>query len=166
MKLLIIRHAIAVPRGTPGIPDGDRPLTPKGRRRFRRAARGLARIIGRPDVILASPLPRALETAEIAAEAWGRVTPTPEPALAGDNVDEILAAVDARPQNWTVAVVGHEPTLSALLARLLGSSASERLTFRKGGAALVTLPGATAAGGQLVWYLRPRILRSLGRPRT
>jgi phosphohistidine phosphatase SixA len=34
MKLLILRHAIAAPHGTPGIADEDRPLTPRGRKRF------------------------------------------------------------------------------------------------------------------------------------
>ena len=42
MRLLIIRHAVAVPRGTPDMEDDARPLTPKGRKRFRDAARGLA----------------------------------------------------------------------------------------------------------------------------
>ena len=159
---MVIRHAIAVPRGTPGVPDDERPLTPRGERRFRRAARGLAQIARCPDALFTSSLPRALDTAKIAASAWGRVRPTVEAALAGDNIDKILAAVAAHPHNSTVAVVGHEPTLSALLARLLASSASERLTLRKGGAALVDLPGAPAAGGRLVWYLRPKILRALG----
>lgn len=163
MKLLIIRHAIAVPRGTSGVPDDERPLTPKGRKRFSRAARGLARIARRPDAILTSPLPRALETAEIAAGAWGRITPTIEQALADGSTNDVLAVIDACPRDAWVALVGHEPALSTLLARLLRSSASERLTFRKGGAALVDLPGAPAAGGRLVWYLKPRILRALGR---
>ena len=63
MKLLLIRHATAVPSGTPGIPDDERPLTAKGKKKFRLAARGLARIVRRPDALLTSPLPRALETA-------------------------------------------------------------------------------------------------------
>src|SRR5262245_21183379 len=66
MRLLIIRHAIAVPRGTADIPDDERPLTKRGRRRFRTAAAGLARVVKRPDFVLSSPLPRARETAEIA----------------------------------------------------------------------------------------------------
>ena len=69
MRLLIIRHAAAVERGTPGLGDDDRPLTPKGKSRFRAAAKGLARIVARPDVLLTSPLPRARQTAEIAARA-------------------------------------------------------------------------------------------------
>ena len=162
MKLLIIRHATAVPRDTEGVADEDRPLTPKGKKRFRRAARGLARIVARPDVLLTSPLTRAVETAKIAATAWGQVKPTVEPALAGDNVTKILAAIEKHPRDSTAVMVGHEPTLSTLLARLLGCSVSTRLAFRKGGAALVDLPGNPGAGGRLLWYLPPRTLRTLG----
>lgn len=163
MRLLMIRHATAVPRGTPGIPDDERPLTPRGEKRFRQAARGLARIMRRPDAILTSPLPRAARTADIAARAWGRVKPRAEPALAGGSLEKMLAILAACPPHATVAVVGHEPDLSELLAHLLGASESQRLLFRKGGAALVEVPGSPAHGGRLVWFLRPRILRMLGR---
>jgi phosphohistidine phosphatase len=163
VKLLLIRHAIAVPSGTMGLADDERRLTQKGRRRFRRAARGLARIVPRPDVFLSSPLPRAFETAELAAKAWGRVRPRAEPALAGDGARPILELLARQPTNATVALVGHEPTLSALLAELLASRDGGRLTFRKGGAALLDVTGAPEAGGHLIWYLRPRILRILGR---
>ena len=30
MRLLVVRHAIAVPHGTPGVADNDRPLTSEG----------------------------------------------------------------------------------------------------------------------------------------
>jgi phosphohistidine phosphatase len=162
VKLLIVRHAIAVPRGTPGIPDDLRPLTPRGEQRFRRAAQGLARIVRRPDVLLTSPRPRALKTAEIAARAWGRITPRREPALATGRPESILAVLATCPAEATVAIVGHEPDLSALLAQLLGSAESRRLTLRKGGAALVELAGAPRDGGRLRWYLTPELLAALG----
>ncbi len=130
MRLLIVRHAIAVAAGMPGIPDAERPLTPAGAKKFRAAAKGLAAILDPPDVLLASPLLRARQTAEIAAAAW--------------------------------AVVGHEPSLSALLARLLGTPHDARLAFKKGGAALLEVADGLAGGGQLVWYLPPRLLRALG----
>ena len=60
-----------------------------------------------------------------------------------------------------MAVVGHEPHVSDLLARLLGSRHDDRLTFKKGGAALVDVPGPLAGGGQLVWFLPPKVLRKL-----
>ena len=58
-----------------------------------------------------------------------------------------------------VAVVGHEPGISALLAHLIGGAA-DNLPFKKGGAALVAMDGAGA--GRLVWFLPPRVLRAVG----
>ena len=159
MRLLIIRHATAVPRGTPDMPDDERPLTKRGERRFRQAAEGLARLVKRPDSLLTSALPRARRTAEIAAKAWGKVEVEEEAALAGGSYNEIATALGRFPAEATVAIVGHEPDLSALLGRLLGSSHGERLTFKKGGAALVDVPGPLSDGGTLVWYLPPRLLR-------
>lgn len=161
MELLIVRHAIAVERGAPGLPDDARPLSPEGRDKFRAAARGLAEIVKRPDALLTSPLLRARQTAEIAAAAWGRVKPRELQALADGDFDGLGAALDELPAGALVAAFGHEPHVSDLLARLLGGAAPERLTFRKGGAALVELPGKLADGGRLVWYLRPRVLRAL-----
>lgn len=161
MQLLLIRHAPAVQRGTAGISDDDRPLTPKGRKKFQVAAAGLRRILDRPDVLLTSPLSRARATAEIAARAFGRIEPRTEPTLAGDSVSKILGALEKVAASELVAVVGHEPLLSGVLAHLLGSRDPERLEFKKGGAALVDLPRGLAAGGQLLWFLKPRILRRL-----
>jgi phosphohistidine phosphatase len=162
MRLLIIRHATAVPRGTPDMPDDERPLTKRGERRFRAVAEGLARIVKRPDALLSSPLPRARRTAEVAARAWGKVEVEESAALAGEGYDAVATELGRFPAESTVAIVGHEPDLSAILARLLGSSKGERFIFKKGGAALLDVPGSLADGGALVWYMPPRILRRLG----
>jgi len=69
MHLLIVRHAIAVPYGTPDVADDDRPLTEDGRKRFRRVARGMTRLVHRPDALLSSPHLRAWQTAEL--KEWG-----------------------------------------------------------------------------------------------
>jgi phosphohistidine phosphatase len=163
VKLLLIRHAPAVREGSGGARDGLRPLTPRGRARFRLAARGLARITDRPDLLLTSPLLRARATAEIAAAAFGKVTPRVEPALGRDSVDGVLTALKRCPRKATVAVVGHEPTLSRLLGRLLGADGNDdHFVFKKGGAALLDLPHGPGARGRLSWFVKPRILRSLG----
>jgi phosphohistidine phosphatase len=161
MQLLIIRHAIAVPRGTPGIPDEDRPLTPEGEQKFREAAKGLAKLVDRPDALLTSPWLRAKQTAAIVAAAWGRIEPEETAALASGSFEEQAAVLDRYPDDATVAVVGHEPWLSELLARLLGTRHDARLEFKKGGAALVDVPGRLAGGGSLVFYLPPKVLRKL-----
>lgn len=161
MRLLLVRHASAVPRGTPGISDDERPLTPRGERRFRQAARGLASALSRPDAVLTSPLPRAAATADLLAEAWGRLEPRPEPALVGGTLDEVQVALRGFEAGATVALVGHEPDLSEWLGALLGCPRGEGLAFRKGGAALVEVPGTLAEGGSLLAFLPPRVLRRL-----
>jgi len=161
MRLLILRHAIAVPSGTPDIDDRARPLTPRGRKRFKKVARGLAHILPRPDALLTSPLPRALETAEIAASAWGGVIPVEDARLEGDAAD-LLPDLAAHAEDALVAIVGHEPDVSHLLARLVGG-AGRGLAFKKGGAALVEIDAAAPAEGRLIWFLPPRLLRRLGR---
>ena len=91
-----------------------------------------------------------------------------EPALAGGDLDAMLEAAMARAQDAgegedaTVVLIGHEPSVSELFARLTGGSRAQSLEFRKGGAALVELRGAPAEGGRLIWYLSPRVLRTLG----
>jgi len=161
MRLLIVRHAIALPHGTPGYADNDRPLTPDGELKFREAARGLARILDAPDALLTSPFLRARQTAAIAAEAWGGPEPKEASALASGSFDAQAELLDDYPEDATVAVFGHEPWVSELLARLIGTRHSDRLAFKKGGAALVNVPGRLADGGSLAWRLPPRLLRKL-----
>lgn len=160
MRVFIIRHAIATER-SPDVPDDSRPLTKVGRRRFRQAARGLARLFPSPDRLLTSPLLRARETARIAGEAW-QVRPTAEAALAGGTVEELTAALERVADAPAVALIGHEPQVSEYLAHLVGSKHPDRLTFKKGGAAVVDLPTGPRGVGTLVAVLPPRILRRAG----
>lgn len=160
MRLIIVRHGIAVNRETAEMEDEERPLTRRGIRRFRSAAAGLARIERRPDHLLSSPLVRARQTADILSRAWGKVKVTEEEALA-DSAATILSALAKLDREATVAIVGHEPDLSQVLAILVGSEQGNRFTFKKGGAACVSIPGEVGAGGGLVWYLPPRLLRRL-----
>lgn len=163
MRLLIVRHAIAVPRGTAGIEDDARPLTSHGVKRFERAARGIAALLPPPDALLTSPLPRARHTAELLAAAWGGIDVSDEPALAGGDLDALGRLLDARRRRCKLlAIVGHEPHLSQVLAHVVGARHAPPLEFRKGGAALVDLPGRFAQGGALLWFLPPRVLRRLG----
>ena len=69
MKVLLVRHAIALDRDTPGISDDLRPLTEEGVLRFKKTARALAELV-KADLVLTSPLLRAKQTAEILARQW------------------------------------------------------------------------------------------------
>jgi phosphohistidine phosphatase len=150
MRLLIIRHAEAVPPGT--MRDAERPLTANGVQSFTAAARGLARLVPAPDVLLSSPLLRACQTAALIAAAWGMEV-TEEPALASGSLDRILSAVERQPQEGTIAVVGHEPTVSALVAELSGMVTPESVGFEPGAVALLEVDSLTARDARVVWLL-------------
>jgi phosphohistidine phosphatase len=162
MELLIVRHGIAVEPGTGGMSDGERPLTDEGKKKFREAARGLAKILPVPDVLLSSPLVRARQTAEIAAAAWKKVRVVLDERLAGGSVDDILSAVSEHAKGDLVVVVGHEPDVSHLAAKLLGTGHATRLAFKKGGAALFEVSDRPQRGGTLLWFASQRLLRGLG----
>jgi phosphohistidine phosphatase len=158
MRVFIIRHAIAEDRA-PGIVDDDRRLTKRGKRRFRGAARGLARLYAPPTALVSSPLVRARQTARIAARAWEGMEFTRDAALAGGSIEDVHALLSRFPAEASVALVGHEPQLSGLLAHLVGSQDPAGLAFKKGGVAVVDLlEGASA--GHLAAFLPPSVLRA------
>lgn len=72
MQLYIVRHAFAGQHGDPKYPDDDmRPLTKKGRRRFGRLVKKLARRGFAPAVVATSPLVRCRQTADVIAARLG-----------------------------------------------------------------------------------------------
>ncbi len=162
MRLLLVRHAIAVPRGTPGYEDDARPLTRRGVRRFARAARGLRRLLPAPEVVLTSPLLRARHSAHILARVWHAPAPRPLAALASGDLAALASGLRST-DGGCVACVGHEPHLSAWLAHLLGATRPEALVFRKGGVALVELGAGADSATRLTAFLTPRCLRRLAR---
>lgn len=161
MQLLIVRHGAAVERGTPGLADDDRPLTPDGEKKFRQAARGIARVLDKPYAILTSPLPRAHRTAELLSEAFSGVTLTATPALSAGSFEDLFSQLKDFPKKALISVVGHEPYLSSLLARLLRAKGGSGLEFKKGGMALVELEGGLDDGAELLSFLPPKVLREI-----
>ena len=113
MELYLVRHAIAAKRD-PGLwpDDSQRPLTPEGITRFRSAARGLAEIVPSVERVLASPYPRAWQTAEILNEETGWPVPEPREELAADRSPDDGAALLEEIDAESLALVGHEPNLS------------------------------------------------------
>ncbi len=162
MRLLFIRHAIAIAADTSGVRDEDRPLTAEGEQLFRHTARMLARATDKPRAILTSPLVRARQTADLAAQAFRDVRATVVPALAEGDWPGIRKALAAYKSDDTVALVGHESWMSTLTARLLGSDEHRAFDYRKGGVALIEIDDVEACKGTLLWFIPPRVFRRLG----
>jgi phosphohistidine phosphatase len=123
MKLYLMRHGPAEDRADSGI-DADRALSMAGRERVRNVARLLVEAQEQPLYVIASPLVRAVQTAEIVAietnlgERRGTVDIRHELAPGGDLTR--LARAVAHDGKRRVMFVGHEPDMSAAAAQLLG----------------------------------------------
>jgi phosphohistidine phosphatase len=163
MQLVLIRHARAEERAL-FKRDRTRALTEDGRRRMRKAARGLHGLIPGISQIATSPLVRARQTAEIVATAGNSPEVMSLPALApGGDVRTVLAWLRAQPADATLVLVGHEPDLGLLAGWLLSGKQTGFVQFKKGGAALIEFAGAPAAGnGALAWLLTAAQLSEIG----
>lgn len=129
MKVHFIRHAQAIARSAE-LPDGQRYLTCRGRKRFRKVAACLRKMEIAPDYILASPLVRAVQTAEILA---GTISFNGELQISADLAGGPDSAalgelLQARSGAAEIVIVGHEPQLGALLGKLLQLPAPCALT--------------------------------------
>jgi phosphohistidine phosphatase len=164
-ELYIMRHGIAVDRGSAGFSDDTkRPLTPEGKKKMKEIASGLVRLGFDADWIVTSPLIRSAETAEIVA---GELAPSVPrdfcDALRPGGSPEALITFLARHVNRKrVLVVGHEPDLSELAARLMGAGRHANLAFKKGGCCLISFDEfPPKSPGQLVWWLTPKLIRKM-----
>ena len=163
MDLVVVRHAIALERDALRWPDDrDRPLSPDGEKRFRRAARGYGRIVPQVDVVLSSPLERAWRTAQLLAEEAGWPDPKPCDALEPDRAPSEMTDVLRSQGGEVLAAVGHEPHLGELIAYLLtGSDRGAAIELKKGAAARLELDGIIPGNSTLRWLTQPKIARAI-----
>jgi len=137
MELILWRHAEAAP----GDLDAARPLTPHGHRQAEAMARFLDPRLPMDVRVIVSPARRTQET----ARALGRAAETVEALAPGCDGARLLAAAGWPESPQVVLVVGHQPTLGEVAARLVDGR-----------------PGAWALGtGSVCWLeSRPRKGRS------
>ena len=163
-ELYIMRHGIAEERGPAYPDDGERPLTPDGKKKLREAAQGLVRLGVELDWIVSSPLVRARQTAEIVGEEMGAHTPLDfcDALAPGGEAESLLKYLGTHADRRRVLVTGHEPDLSALAARLVGAGSRANLAFKKGGCCLITFEEfPPQSPGTLLWWLTPKVMRKL-----
>ncbi len=166
MKIIIVRHAIAMDRvlwARDHNTDHDRTLTAKGEDRMRLAAAGLRKIVPQVDYILTSRYARAMGTARILHDTY------PEAKLEemydlepGGDFDNLIDNVSQYAPASVVALVGHEPDLSALMGRLLTGQNLPLGYLKKGAAVLISFYSTPKRErGNLEWSLPPSALRAL-----
>lgn len=134
MDLILWRHAEAVESADPGLDFGRR-LTPRGEKQASRVAHWLDRQLPHTTRIWVSPAKRAQQT----ADALGRPSKTRDELGVGATADELLTLVQWPTCKTPTLLVGHQPALGQVIARLLNVSAGE-LPVKKGS----------------VWWLRHR----------
>jgi phosphohistidine phosphatase len=160
MDLFVLRHAIAVERGTPGFKDdSQRPLTEKGEKKMKQIAEGMLALELSFDIILSSPFVRAKQTAGIVADVFRakkKLEFTPHLGVGGDP-KRLIGLINAKHgSDSSILLVGHEPYLSNLISILIAGSNDLSITMKKGG--LSKLIVATLCYGRcasLEWLLMP-----------
>ena len=157
-RILIIRHAIAEDADAAlaqGRDDAARGLTDEGRQKFSQAVKGLARVVTKIDVLVASPLLRAVQTGEILSQQF--IAPGAAPGA-------LLEWYLRHAASECVALVGHEPSHSLWASELLTGRETSILKLKKGAACLLELDSLAPkkpALARLLWLLQPSQLRLL-----
>jgi phosphohistidine phosphatase len=161
-ELYLVRHGLAEDRGDKWPDDTKRPLTEDGIDRMHKAARGLVRLGVAVDVVLTSPLVRARQTADIVAAAID-----PRPSLVtidslapSGSYAAVVADLEKHARKTRIALVGHEPNIGELAARLIGSR--HAIEFKKGAVCRIDVEALPPSGpGDIRWLLTPKIMRAI-----
>jgi phosphohistidine phosphatase len=158
MIVYFLRHGLAGARQEGQGDDARRPLTKKGIKNMRTQAKTLARLDLQLEVILTSPLTRALQTADIVAGALKMVARLEQderlaPGFDRDALQQVLAD---HPAAKSILLVGHEPDFSLTISALIGGG---KVMLKKGGLARVDITATDRLQGDLVWLLPPKIMR-------
>jgi phosphohistidine phosphatase len=161
MTLYIVRHAEAVTKEV----DPSRPLSEQGRQDARRLGEMLRTLNVSPAEIWHSGKPRATQTAEEIAAAIGTTLLTMRPGLKPyDPVKPVARAIDGLQQ--PLMIVGHEPFLGRLVARLVvGRKSVAIVDLAKPGAVCLQREDASWCRWRLAWMLSPEIFASPEGPR-
>ena len=163
LELYLVRHAIAADRGADYPDDSKRPLTAAGISRFRKEAKALGVLDVEIELIISSPLTRAKQTAEIVAQALPtKPTLTLSDSLAPAGTPaSVFQELAKHMRKGKIALVGHEPNIGELAARLIGSRTP--IEFKKGAICRIDFEVFPPKGsGQLRWLVTPRMLRKIG----
>ena len=148
MLLYFMRHGEAEDT-VAGQSDADRRLTERGLQRSRQAGAALRRMEVTLDLILTSPLRRAVQTAESVGEEL-QVPVTVADALAGPSLDDVRQMWEEHGRPGSLLLVGHEPDFSHLVGELLDGAEVE---MKQGAIACLDCRAIIRGAGLLRWLV-------------
>lgn len=127
-------------------------------------AGGLRELVEEIDVIGASPLLRAQQTAKIVAKAYNDLPiATVSDLLPESDPPALMTWLRQHATLNVVAIVGHQPNLGRVVTWLMSGVKASRVDLTKGGTCLLEFPESVSAGnGTLQWLLTPSLLRQIG----
>lgn len=163
LELYLIRHGEAAERGKEYPDDSKRPLTPQGIARLKKEAHALNELGVSFDMVISSPLVRTRQTADTIAEGLkGKPAVTTSDALAPAGTSaSVIQELGKHMRKGRIALVGHEPNIGELAARLIG--ARSPFEFKKGAICRIDFEIFPPKGvGELKWFLTPKMLRKMG----
>jgi phosphohistidine phosphatase len=166
LEIYVLRHGEAGARFDEPEKDEARPLTPDGRLEMTEVAKSLPKLGVDFDLIATSPLPRALQTAEIVARQYGmlnKLEKWDELRHPAEN-ETLFKRLSHTKKGSSVLLVGHEPHLSGMIGEVISGSSGVNLVLKKAGLAkLEILAFKPKITGELRWLLTPKIVRKTGK---
>jgi phosphohistidine phosphatase len=167
MNLYIVRHAIAVARGTPGYEDdSQRPLTNNGRKKMGKIVKGIRQLGSEFDTGLSSPYVRARDTAKILTREFKMKDQLAfsENLIPPGNFDQLVNEINEKYIVENLALVGHEPMLSGFISWLTTGNTDTRITLKKGGVCCLSTENLHQEHrATLEWLLTPAMMVDLSK---
>jgi phosphohistidine phosphatase len=158
MIVYFVRHASAGQHKASPEKDEKRPIDREGVRQAHQIGRLLAALNVEVELVLSSPLKRAMQTASLVANEIGyeqkieRATAL-RPEATFDSFRRVLSDYAGKD---AIMLVGHNPSITEFLSRVLSRGEEyELVDFKKGAVARVEMTGRKS--GTLHWCITPKI---------
>jgi len=161
MIIYFVRHASAGEHLSNPKKDEKRPLDAEGIEQCGFVGRDLAALNVQPDVIISNPLKRATQTAslignEIGYEAKLQLEAAMKPE---GSFTDFRRMLEKYSKHEAIMLVGHNPSITDFLAKIIAKSGCEALIdFKKGAVARVETERRAAT---LNWFFSPKLAREI-----
>jgi phosphohistidine phosphatase len=164
MQVYLLRHGIAE-ESRAAKADGDRELTPDGRRKLKDTLRAAAAAEVKPTLVLTSPLVRAIQTADIASSVlnYKQEILRTKALLPGSIPEQVWDEIRVHREEAELLLVGHDPLFTRLAGYLLGAP-ELHVDFKKGAIMRVDFDHfGPQPKGLLRWFLVSKLAARNGR---